>query len=68
MPVALPVSHPRPNIGRDLTEGRYEMYVDPGLGALLLQGVVAGIVGAVFVARQKIRLFFRRLLGKRSSE
>lgn len=40
------------------------MYVDPGFGALLLQGVVAGIVGAAFVARQRLRQLWRRLTGK----
>jgi hypothetical protein len=40
------------------------MYIDPGLGALLLQGFVAGILGATFAARQKIRRLFRKLMGK----
>ncbi len=40
------------------------MYIDPGIGSLLLQGVLAGIVGTAFVARQKIRRFFGRLTGK----
>ncbi|MGH7606805.1 MAG: hypothetical protein ACREME_05655 [Gemmatimonadales bacterium] len=44
------------------------MYIDPGFGALLLQGIVAGILGAAFVAREKLRALFRRLLRKRSPE
>ena len=40
------------------------MYIDPGFGALLLQGFVAGILGATFAARQKIRRWLRKLMGK----
>ena len=40
------------------------MYVDPGFGALLLQGVVAGIVSAAFIARQRLRALWRRITGK----
>jgi len=40
------------------------MYIDPGFGALLLQGFVAGIVGAAFVARQKLLRLLRKLMGK----
>jgi hypothetical protein len=40
------------------------MYIDPGYGALLLQGLLAGLVGAGFVLRQRIGSFlnavFRR--------
>ncbi len=40
------------------------MYIDPGFGALILQGVIAGIVGTAFVARQKILRIVARLMGK----
>ena len=40
------------------------MYIDPGFGALLLQGFVAGILGVAFAARLKIRRLFRKLMGK----
>lgn len=40
------------------------MYIDPGFGALLLQGFVAGILGVAFAARLKIRRLFRKLTGK----
>jgi hypothetical protein len=40
------------------------MYVDPGFGALILQGMIAGILGAAFVARQRLRALWRRLTGK----
>ncbi|HEX9611610.1 MAG TPA: hypothetical protein VF978_06955 [Gemmatimonadales bacterium] len=40
------------------------MYIDPGFGALLLQGFVAGILGVAFAARLKIRRWFRKLMGK----
>ncbi len=40
------------------------MYIDPGFGALLLQGLLAGLIGAGFVLRQRIgslwRAIFRR--------
>jgi hypothetical protein len=31
------------------------VYIDPGVGSLLLQGLVAGIIGAGFALREKIR-------------
>jgi hypothetical protein len=40
------------------------MYIDPGFGALLLQGIVAGILGSAYVARQRLRQLWRRLTGK----
>ncbi|MGH7569967.1 MAG: hypothetical protein ACREL9_13530 [Gemmatimonadales bacterium] len=44
------------------------MYIDPGFGALILQGVVAGIVGVAFVARRKILHFFAKLTGRSPGE
>jgi len=41
------------------------MYIDPGYGALLLQGLLAGLVGAGFVLRQRIRSWWRAILGRK---
>lgn len=43
------------------------MYIDPGYGALILQGVLAGIVGTVFIARHKIALLLGKLLGRKGA-
>jgi len=34
-------------------------YLDPGAGSILLQAVVAGVLGGIFV----IKLFWKRLVG-----
>lgn len=41
------------------------MYVDPGYGALIVQAILAGILGAVFVVRERLRLFIRKLMRSR---
>jgi hypothetical protein len=40
------------------------VYIDPGFGALLLQGLAAAVVGAAFVVRKRIVGLFRKLTGK----
>jgi hypothetical protein len=39
------------------------MYIDPGYGALLLQGLMASVLGALFVGRQRIAALLRKLTG-----
>ncbi len=39
-------------------------YIDPGTGAILLQAVVAGLVGAVAFFRKSIWRTVRRLTGR----
>ena len=42
-------------------------YLDPGSGSLLLQGLIAGLLGALMAIRiyfAKIKLFVKRLLGR----
>ena len=41
------------------------MYVDPGLGALILQGFVGAIVGALYMARRRVVTLWRRLFPPR---
>ncbi len=41
------------------------MYIDPGYGALLLQGLLAGLVGVGFVLRQRIRSLWRAILRRK---
>ncbi len=43
------------------------MYIDPGYGALLVQGLFASLLGAVYIARQKIRSFLGKPTGTDSS-
>ena len=40
-------------------------YIDPGSGALLLQGLVAGAVGCLMVGRQLIANIASKLFGRR---
>ena len=40
------------------------MYVDPGYGALILQSLIAGAVGTVFIAKRKVALWFKALLNQ----
>jgi hypothetical protein len=40
------------------------MYIDPGYGALLLQGLLATVLGAIFVVRHRIASLVRKLTGK----
>ena len=40
------------------------VYIDPGLGVLFFQGIVASVVGSVFVARRRIATFWRALFGR----
>ena len=42
------------------------MYVDPGYGALILQSMLAGIAGALFVGRGRVLSFFKWLRKERS--
>ena len=42
-------------------------YLDPTTGSILLQGLLAGVAGAVVVLRlywARLKAFFRNLLGK----
>ena len=42
-------------------------YLDPATGSILLQGLLAGVAGAVVVLRLywgRLKTFFRRLLGR----
>jgi hypothetical protein len=41
------------------------VYVDPGLGALIVQGFVGAVIGTVYVARQRIANLWRRLFARR---
>jgi hypothetical protein len=44
-------------------------YLDPGTGSIILQSLVAGFMGAMFVIKlfwSKITGFFKRLFGKES--
>ena len=43
-------------------------YLDPGSGSFLLQLLIAGIVGVLFLLRMywgKVKSFFRRVLGRK---
>ncbi|MGH7675950.1 MAG: hypothetical protein ACREMV_11830 [Gemmatimonadales bacterium] len=44
---------------------RARMYIDPGYGALLLQGLLAGLVGVGFVLRQKIGALVNAILRRK---
>jgi hypothetical protein len=42
-------------------------YLDPATGSILLQGLLAGVAGALVVLRlywTRVKTFFRRLLGR----
>lgn len=41
------------------------MYVDPGYGVLILQAMLAGIAGVLFVGRRRVMSFFKWLRKKR---
>jgi hypothetical protein len=43
-------------------------YIDPGSGMLLLQGLVAGTVGALAIFRNALTNFTSKLFGRRRSE
>jgi hypothetical protein len=40
-------------------------YIDPGIGGLLLQGLIAGLAAIWLFFRKDIPAFFRRLIGKK---
>jgi len=40
------------------------VYVDPGLGALILQGFVGAIVGTLYLARRRVVMLWRRLFSR----
>jgi hypothetical protein len=45
------------------------MYIDPGAGSLILQVLVAGLIAigaGVRSAREAVKRFFRRLLGRKT--
>ena len=42
-------------------------YIDPGVGLLVLQGLLASSVGVIFFARRLIGQAFRKLTGKGAS-
>ena len=39
-------------------------YIDPGAGAMLLQWVIAAVLGSGMMFRRTIARFFRRMLGR----
>lgn len=41
-------------------------YIDPGVGLLVFQGVIASAVGGLFFARRMIAQTMRALFGKRA--
>lgn len=43
-------------------------YVDPINGALLLQLLLSGVAGILMLLRHKLKLFWRRMLGKSNTE
>ncbi len=43
-------------------------YIDPVSGMLILQGIIAGIVGVVGFFRKSIWAFSRRFLGRKTDE
>jgi hypothetical protein len=38
-------------------------YIDPGTGSMIVQALIAGLLGAMFVIRKWIREFLTRLFG-----
>ncbi|MGQ9864147.1 MAG: hypothetical protein ACUVRD_06680 [Bacteroidia bacterium] len=44
------------------------LYLDPGMGGLILQGLTAGVIGIWVFFRKQIGGFLNRLLGKKSSD
>jgi hypothetical protein len=39
------------------------LYIDPGMGSYIIQGIIAGALGLIFyfkTARQRIKHFFKR--------
>jgi len=40
-------------------------YIDPGIGGLLLQGLIAGLAAMWLFFRKDIPAFFRRLIDKK---
>jgi len=42
-------------------------YIDPGSGALILQWIVAAVVGSGIFFRSKIKAFFRIIFGKKNN-
>ena len=47
---------------RQVADRRGLMYVDPGYGALILQSIIAGAVGTVYIAKRKVALWFKAFL------
>jgi hypothetical protein len=46
--------------------GHFLLYIDPGSGSLLLQVLLAAVLGSVAAGRKMIWGFLSRLVGKRS--
>jgi hypothetical protein len=40
------------------------MYVDPGYGALILQSIIAGAVGTVYLAKRRVALWLKGFLNQ----
>lgn len=52
------------------TPGRAHAYLDPGTGSVVLQVVVAGVLGAIFTLKSYLRAlvsYVSRLFGKKGS-
>jgi len=50
-----------------LAPGTAHAYLDPGTGSLVLQVLVAGLLGAVMAIRiyfQRLKSFFKRIFGR----
>lgn len=45
-------------------EARAQAYIDPGTGALILQAIVAGFLGAVYFFRQRLARLMSLFRGK----
>ena len=43
-------------------------YIDPGTGAMLLQWLLAGVIGATIYFRRFVRKVFRRIIGKKDAD
>lgn len=44
------------------------MYVDPGLGAFLLQALLASVLSSFYVFRRKLSTLLRKLTGRRGPD
>jgi hypothetical protein len=43
-------------------------YIDPGTGAMLLQWLLAGVIGASFYFRRFVSKVLRRIIGKKDPD